>query len=315
MRPFNEELLKESKKEYENIAIPKELNARMEEAIRKGEKKMSGKNRKFNFRIPATVLAASLCVLVLGLNTSEAFAKTMGGLPVVGSVMQFLTIKNYETTTQDENVITKVDKPEFSVKEDNGTVENATDEIAQLTAKEIAERVNAEITERVDAYTTDANARIAEYKEAFLATGGTEEQWQERNFVVDVHHEIKSQRDGILSFAMIYSENWNSGFGESKYYNISLADGSDLALSDLLGTDWRTVVEESVKEQAKKQTAEDASKSFWILDEESPFYTEEVFENPAFYVNENGNVVVVFPKYSIAPGYMGTCEFEIVTES
>ena len=30
-----------------------------------------------------------------------------------------------------------------------------------------------------------------------------------------------------------------------------------------------------------------------------------------FYINSNGKVVIVFEKYKIAPGYMGTQEFEI----
>ena len=38
---------------------------------------------------------------------------------------------------------------------------------------------------------------------------------------------------------------------------------------------------------------------------------EGITENQKFYVNENGNVVIVFDKYEIAPGYMGMPEFEI----
>ncbi len=34
-------------------------------------------------------------------------------------------------------------------------------------------------------------------------------------------------------------------------------------------------------------------------------------DDPGFYLNEKGNVVVVYPKYEIAPGYMGIQEFEI----
>ena len=33
-----------------------------------------------------------------------------------------------------------------------------------------------------------------------------------------------------------------------------------------------------------------------------------------FYINESGYVVVVFPKYALAPGYMGTQEFVVRPE-
>ena len=48
------------------------------------------------------------------------------------------------------------------------------------------------------------------------------------------------------------------------------------------------------------------------------YFTQEdggfrsIQEDQGFYVNERGNVVVVFLKYEIAPGYMGTQEFEIL---
>ncbi|MDD6333654.1 MAG: RsiV family protein, partial [Clostridia bacterium] len=33
-----------------------------------------------------------------------------------------------------------------------------------------------------------------------------------------------------------------------------------------------------------------------------------------FYFADNGNIVIVFEKYEVAPGYMGSCEFEIPKE-
>ena len=36
-----------------------------------------------------------------------------------------------------------------------------------------------------------------------------------------------------------------------------------------------------------------------------------VDENTDFYISGTGEVVLVFPEYSIAPGYMGTTEFTV----
>ena len=41
-------------------------------------------------------------------------------------------------------------------------------------------------------------------------------------------------------------------------------------------------------------------------------YFQGISENESFYINEFENVVIIFEKYSIAPGYMERPEFEIV---
>lgn len=48
------------------------------------------------------------------------------------------------------------------------------------------------------------------------------------------------------------------------------------------------------------------------------FFTQEeggfetISEEQNFYINSAGNVVIVFEKYEIAPGFMGNVEFEII---
>ena len=56
--------------------------------------------------------------------------------------------------------------------------------------------------------------------------------------------------------------------------------------------------------------------------EDNMYFTEEEGgfsgidnEYQDFYINENKKVTVVFQKYEIAPGYMGTQEFEIENET
>ena len=41
-------------------------------------------------------------------------------------------------------------------------------------------------------------------------------------------------------------------------------------------------------------------------------YFHGISENQSFYINKDGNPVIIFDKYSIAAGYMGTPEFEIL---
>ena len=54
--------------------------------------------------------------------------------------------------------------------------------------------------------------------------------------------------------------------------------------------------------------------TYW-LDSETPEWDfQSVREDSTFYVNEKGNLVIVFDEYEVAPGYMGSVEFEIPDE-
>ncbi|MBD5469785.1 MAG: DUF3298 domain-containing protein [Lachnospiraceae bacterium] len=51
------------------------------------------------------------------------------------------------------------------------------------------------------------------------------------------------------------------------------------------------------------------------LDSEFPEWDfQSINEDTTFYVNENGKLMIVFDEYEVAPGYMGSVEFEIPTE-
>ena len=44
----------------------------------------------------------------------------------------------------------------------------------------------------------------AEYKKAYFATGGTEEEWAQHNNKVTVTYEVKSQTDETVSFVVVF---------------------------------------------------------------------------------------------------------------
>ena len=61
--------------------------------------------------------------------------------------------------------------------------------------------------------------------------------------------------------------------------------------------------------------AADESLVYWVDNEDmSEWNFESIKEDNTFYVNENGKLTIVFDEYEVAPGYMGSVEFEIPTE-
>lgn len=85
-------------------------------------------------------------------------------------------------------------------------------------------------------------------------------------------------------------------------YNIAdLEEAGRVQLQDLFGADYKAIIDEEIYKQI-------------AADSDNYFSGEEGFagirESQAFYM-EGDEVVILFPKYSIAPGFMGTPEFRI----
>ena len=276
----------EAKREYESTPIPQELDGRVREGIRQGRenrRKMVSARRR---RHALGGIAACLVLAVAGLNASPAFAAAAADVPVLGGLFQVLTIRSYHA--QEENAAVEIDQPAL---EGGGT---------------LTERVNQEISERVEAREAEGRRIVEEYKEAFLATGGTEEEWDARPAPeVHVSYEVKSQTDSTVSFVLNSYVSVFHSTEEQIYYNLDLAANRELTLADVLGENWIADCNEAVKAQIAGR--EDADMFFSA--DEGGFTT--VDESTRFYLNEAGNPVVVFPRYAIAPGYLGAVEFEI----
>lgn len=173
---------------------------------------------------------------------------------------------------------------------------------------DLAEKVNAAVQEKLDLHLAKARQDWQDYKDAFFATGGTEEEWAGREMDVTVDYEIKSQTDSRVSFVVTFAEGWVTSYEERCYYNLDLAGDRELTLRDLLGEDWVAVCNTAIQEQIDERTDANGVTEFFSP-EEGGFTT--VDESTSFYIREDGKVVVCFPKYSIAAGSAGNVEFLI----
>lgn len=171
----------------------------------------------------------------------------------------------------------------------------------------LAEKVNAAVQEKLDLHLAKAQQDWAAYKDAFFATGGTEEEWGDRKMDVTVDYEIKSQTDSRVSFVVSFTEGWVTSYEERSCYNLDLAGDRELTLRDLLGEDWVAVCNAAIQQQIDERTANGSAEFF--APEEGGFTT--VDESTSFYIREDGKVVVCFPKYSIAAGSAGNLEFVV----
>lgn len=274
-----------AKETYENTPIPDALEERVQMGIRKGKAKYQNRRRIYRRWLAA---AACFCVVLAGLNLSPALSAAAANVPVLGRLFQVLTFVDYQKT--EDGIDYHVSAPEVDG-------ESA-----------LAEKVNALIQERVDRHLEKARQDWDDYREAFFATGGTEEEWGGRTMDVSVDYEIKSQTEDRVSFVVVCTEGWVASYEERSYYNLDFAGERDLTLRDLLGEDWVNICNAAIQAQIDESIAS-GEFNYFFAPEEGGFTS--VDESTSFYIREDGKAVVCFPKYSIAAGAAGNLEFVI----
>jgi len=143
-----------------------------------------------------------------------------------------------------------------------------------------------------------------EYYDAFIATGGKKEDFAPTEIIVD--YEIKNLNEKYVSFIINKFECQASAFNVFYYYNIDLESGRELTLRDIIGSDYKNIIYRQIEKQIE---AMDEDRKFYLFEEVNRI--DLINENRPFYINDKGNVVVVFEKYEIGAGAAGKYEFEL----
>ena len=302
---------------YDSIDIPDRLSETVKQAIAsqsrqerleryRREKKKVAKVRFF--RCTAAAAAALMACMTVGVNSSEVFAREMGELPVIGALARVLTVRSWHGTDGDYEIDLEVPRIEAE----------AAQEAQTQPVQDFTEKINEEIEKIVDAYMEEARAEFQEYKKAFFETGGTQEEWNDRKMDITVDYTVKYQKDNLLSLELVTAKGWVAASQERHYYNLDLDREQALTLEDILGEDYVRICNESIDAQIREQVRTDEMKSYFGYGPDGEKDDEmgiegftTVSKDTKFYLNEEGNPVIVFDEYEIAPGYMGMPEFEI----
>lgn len=280
--------INEARTVYDAIRPPEELGEAVREAVRYARKRSGPHLARWS-----VVAAAAVCaVFVVLVNASPVLANNLYEVPVIGNVARVFTFIQYEEK-EDADVL-KVNLP---------ALENTGN-------SELERRINYEIQFKMNQLVEEARRRAKEYKQAFLETGGREEDFIPTEINVD--YTLYCNDGSIVSFVIEKTETSASFYAERFFYNMDLESGQELTLKDLLGPDYIRIVNDSVKRQIQQRMAADESE-YYYSEDEGAFKT--IRPDQGFYINTQGHVVVVFSKYEIAPGYMGFPEFEILPEA
>ena len=282
-------ILKKCKKIYDSIEIPDELDYVVNRAIHQENIVHKKINITSYMKGVTDTLATTFALFVILLNTNETFAKSMEDIPVISSLAKVFTVKEYKEETNTELIEARVPA------------------IQNTGNTELENKINYEISTKINALLDEAKQRAKEYQEAVVATGGNLDDY--RPMIIDVNYEITYQDDNLISFIITKFESLASAYTEQYFYNIDIKTGQELDLKDVLGENYKEIVDKEVSRQIEERKKADENNLYFEKGEGGFSGIENEYQD--FYIGENKKVTVVFQKYEIAPGYMGIQSFEI----
>ena len=280
--------LEQLKQEYVNVQIPEELDFVVRNSIRRERKNMKRKKNIRKIKIALASSAAFVLLLTTGLNTSPVFAQNLSNLPIVGGIVKVLTFREYKVDEDNYNADIKV--PEIQGLE-NEELQNSLNEKYLNESKELYDQF------------------IEDMSDLEKSGGG--------HLGVDNGYVIKTDTDEILSIGRFIVNTVGSSSTTFRYDTIDKEKQILITLPSLFKDDtYVDIISNNIESQMKEQMKSDQDKIYWVEGEEDtidPF--EKISKEQSFYINPEGKLVISFDKYEVAPGYMGTPEFIIPTET
>lgn len=267
----------ELKKNYESIEIPDELSFVVNNAINKN------KRRKRNIR--HLITTASVVVVIGVININPVFAHTLEEIPVIGSVVKVVNFANYKIKEGTYEASIKVPK------------------IEGLDNKELEYKLNKKFKEDGEKLYNQYLEEVKGLKDSGSSEHKASESW----------YEVKSDNDKILSLVIYNYQAQGSSNTTRKFYNIDKKNETVLTLEGMFKNDnYIKKISDNIKDQMEEQMKKDENKCYWLNDENiGDENFKAIKKDQGFYINNNGELVICFDKYEVAPGYMGLIEFAI----
>lgn len=233
----------------------------------------------------ATVAALALAFFILP-NVSKSIAYAMQELPIIGPVVRVISV--YSLDTEDEYHQQHIAVPELD---------------AQAGMEDSVKTINDDVKSLTDAAIAQFEKDTADIPEAHQS--------------LYIDYEVLTNTDDWFTLRILISRVTGSGCRNYYFYHIDKRTGDLVTLSDLFvpGFDYVTPLTENIQAQMCKRMEEDEKQHYWYdpADDAKSLF-REIRLDQDFYWNEDGDLVIVFQKYEVAPGAMGTPEFVIPRE-
>lgn len=242
----------------------------------------SDKNHKHKIIYKRAAIAASIvfAFLILFPNISTVYANALEKIPVISSIVKVVTIRNYFYSDSYHEM--DIDVPK---------IESGSSDAANYINKNVEELTKM----LVDRFYTDLD-----------------EIGEEGHSSVYVDYDVVTDTDTWFTLKIRVHEAAGSSNTYYKYYHIDKTSGKIIKLADLAKNDeFYTITKNEIKRQMRAEMKTDENKIYWVDDPVFGVDFAEIGPDHNFYFNDSGDIVIVFDKYEVAPGFMGTPEFAV----
>ena len=267
------------KENYNNIEIPKELDDVINDAFNESENKKLENNKKDWRRNMKKwyASAAAIGLIIVSVNASSTFAKSLENIPVIGNIIRVVNFNNYRIDKDGMDV--SISLPEVS-----------------SDSKDLEYKLNKEFEKEGKEAYKKYEAEVEKLEKEGKTTHKSAEMWSE----------TVAENDKTLSVAIYNTETEASAATSRKIYNIDKKDKTILTLEGMFGNnDYVDVLSKNILSQMKERTKKDSNDVYFVDN------TFKIKKDQPFYINDKGELVICFDEYEVAPGSAGLVEFVI----
>lgn len=279
---MREEQLEDMERAYQAIPIPEELEARVRAGMERAKEELrrnSTQSRRgvywFLKRTGLTAAAAMLGLVVLT-NASPTVASAMEQVPVLGAITRVFTLRTYE--------------------DDRGNVSARVEEPRVEGNQQLNDVIQQYIDTIIDQYQRDAA-----------------QQGELGHYDLDLTYTVATDNDTLFALRFDQTQIMASGVESAKIYNVDKATGELITVEDLFQRDsgCLEVLTKAIQAQMAQRMEEDPDQQYWLESQVQAWNFTRLSPDADFYVNEAGDLVIVFDEGEVAPMYMGLVEFTI----
>lgn len=266
--------------------IPDCVHERVNDILEHLSERESGKILR---RIPEPVKRIGTCaaailfaMLVLLPNVSTVYADTLGNIPMLGDLIRVVTVRNY---LMDESGV-GMDLSIPVIKDDSAGAGHINEDVGSMTAALVEE------------FCRD------------LEIGG------EKGYgSLHITYDTVLQTDRWFTLRLSAAQTGGGSALTFCYYHIDRASGERVNLGDLFAKEgWRSALEEDLTAQMRAAEAENDDICYWYAPDDTGYEGLKLTEDHDFVITADGDLMIPFDEYEIAPGFMGTPSFTVETE-
>ncbi len=270
----------------EKFEMPEAVKQKMEDvlAILPPKKAKSWAHR--TWMNVAAAAACLVCVLLFVMpNVSTAYAEAMADVPVLGGLIRVFTIRNYFYSDPHHEM--DIDVPSVSDPRDSDAA--------------------SEINKDVDELTSHLMEQFYQELEAVGDSG---------HGSIYVDYDVLMNTDRWFTLKLAVNSVSGSGDVYYRFYNVDRATGKIVSLADLFNTPkYAEIIKADILEQMKQRMEGESGNVYWISETGLGSDSWQVTDHHSFYFNKDGELVIPFDKYEVAPGSMGNPEFIIHSDA